>query len=784
MARPRVFLSIPRVVSIDPLVTSSNVSRRVVSARGHSSACCCTQILSSRHHLLLIDHLTSLPLESPIQGRYCHRHHYRQLWNIQRCTFTTFSTLRARRKISTSYIVKDTDELSNIVPMDTNTDATEEVESTTKTTPETESTSVGTSLEDNPCWGSPSSCSLRDLLKVIPHREPRIRPNSNNDSQQTSDEDSNGNDNNKNVASKTDSSILYDSKDYLVLNKPPDLRMDGPYQATVHKLLTYWYPTPSLIRECSRKESNENDDDVDDQDLLGAISQLHQHNHLQDNFLRPCHQLDYATSGILLVAKTQSAAGYIGRLFQNRESTVKKKYVAIVVGHIDDSALARIAKPWGDTGTSENDIRQRLQKLEDSYRRSRFKQGKQKRQQATQATNRKPNGGSSSSVSASAAKSNGTPKVTFQGYQPPHSIYGKWKAEYINTVASKSSTSSTTDCGPPQAVNVSSNSKKRRKRKRQQSILSEDDWIVIWEPLWDLINIKSEAGRSFCDDGEEWWKLDWKDLSRHEKFIPLKEAVVVSANRHNNLLREAQIKQRLEESSTTEAEDSQSMKFPRVFTLKNDSSCHKTTTASGSNDNNDNDAFYVYCPLAEDPGSFQMKAPDVDEDIGFSSSASPEGMLDYKHALTKCTILERGTYRLVNSNDNNNNGGDEQESSFVDIHVTKVHLTLFTGRRHQLRVHMSTAGFPILGDVTYGGMKKRTSTSRYKQCENQAIEKKKDDTPSSDSAISSSFGRSTRMCLHALSLRLPLPDDEDWEVVAPDPFHFDDATGVLEIPSK
>jgi 23S rRNA-/tRNA-specific pseudouridylate synthase len=37
----------------------------------------------------------------------------------------------------------------------------------------------------------------------------------------------------------------------------------------------------------------------------------------------------------------------------------------------------------------------------------------------------------------------------------------------------------------------------------------------------------------------------------------------------------------------------------------------------------------------------------------------------------------------------------------TQLKVTKVHLRLFTGRRHQLRVHCAVIGHPIVGDATY-----------------------------------------------------------------------------------
>ena len=46
--------------------------------------------------------------------------------------------------------------------------------------------------------------------------------------------------------------------------------------------------------------------------------------------LRFCHQIDYATSGMLVFAKSAKAAGDCARLF--RERTVSKEYTALVFG--------------------------------------------------------------------------------------------------------------------------------------------------------------------------------------------------------------------------------------------------------------------------------------------------------------------------------------------------------------------------------------------------------------------------------------------------------------------
>ncbi|XP_069762879.1 RNA pseudouridylate synthase domain-containing protein 1 isoform X2 [Narcine bancroftii] len=92
------------------------------------------------------------------------------------------------------------------------------------------------------------------------------------------------------------------------------------------------------------------------------------------------------------------------------------------------------------------------------------------------------------------------------------------------------------------------------------------------------------------------------------------------------------------------------------------------------------------------------------------------GCQNPKPCQTELIVLERGFY-----------SGDP---------VTKVLLQPLTGRTHQLRVHCSSLGHPIVGDFTYSF---KTDSSPY------------------------------RMMLHAYYLRIPV-EGELVEVTAPDPF--------------
>jgi 23S rRNA-/tRNA-specific pseudouridylate synthase len=190
---------------------------------------------------------------------------------------------------------------------------------------------------DNPCWGSLTQCNLMDLLSKF----------------------------------SKETTVIYETSQYVVINKPPDLRMDGPYPATVHKLLTYWYPPPSI---------------AGNGDLIKAVSELHQYNALDDNNLRPCHQLDYATSGLLCIARTHAAAHHASRQWEERKVT--KEYLAVLNGQfaMDITSLPQF---------SSHQIRATLQSLEHNYKKAK-------------RPNRKTD--------------------TFQGFQPPFALFQKYKS--------------------------------------------------------------------------------------------------------------------------------------------------------------------------------------------------------------------------------------------------------------------------------------------------------------------------------------------------------------------
>ena len=98
-----------------------------------------------------------------------------------------------------------------------------------------------------------------------------------------------------------DEVILFHSSDYVVLDKPVDVRMDGDFDVTVEKLLLSWK-------------------------LPGVESSAN---------IKWVHQLDFATSGVLCVALHRKAAAAASLAFSLRQT--KKRYLALLAGHLDFS---------------------------------------------------------------------------------------------------------------------------------------------------------------------------------------------------------------------------------------------------------------------------------------------------------------------------------------------------------------------------------------------------------------------------------------------------------------
>ncbi|EDL22439.1 RNA pseudouridylate synthase domain containing 1, isoform CRA_a [Mus musculus] len=103
-------------------------------------------------------------------------------------------------------------------------------------------------------------------------------------------------------------SIVYQSSDFLVVNKHWDLRIDSKT----------WRETLTL-----QKQLRHHFPELADPDTCYGF--------------RFCHQLDFSTSGALCVALNKAAAGSAYKCFKERRVT--KAYLALVRGHVQESQV-------------------------------------------------------------------------------------------------------------------------------------------------------------------------------------------------------------------------------------------------------------------------------------------------------------------------------------------------------------------------------------------------------------------------------------------------------------
>ena len=112
--------------------------------------------------------------------------------------------------------------------------------------------------------------------------------------------------------------LLHIDSNYVVVAKPAGVRMDGDFDVTLQKLLLSWVPGSSL------------------------------------STLKWVHQLDYATSGILCVARNKAAAGLASAAFESRETS--KQYLAVLEGHVDPGKWPLRPAPAAATAAGEGEV--------------------------------------------------------------------------------------------------------------------------------------------------------------------------------------------------------------------------------------------------------------------------------------------------------------------------------------------------------------------------------------------------------------------------------------------
>ncbi len=486
--------------------------------------------------------------------------------------------------------------------------------------------SESVAIVDNPCWGGMEATKqdLHYLLQLMTNgyfvpKNHHIVNNSVSENTRTTSESMSSNDaivNNEiqiQMVHKLikNNVILYNDKDFIVLNKPADLRMDGHHLATVHKFVTFLFPPPSLLNQI--QISNQTN-------LIHAILKLSNHSDLKDNIIRSTHQLDYATSGVLLLAKSKRAAGIACKAFEER--TTKKEYVALLLGHLqsdcddDNENRTSMCNHHHRTNIQFPFLNHDQQLIFDKW-----KDGSMEKKSKKERLDKK----------------GGRKKLyTFIGYMPTHSIFAKWKALRL----------------------------KQRKRQKlddnehQQSkpiAIIDDDEDEYDSRLWN-----SSPSHTPIEE-EKLLNASWKDVRSYaDKSVQLFfEDIAKQINDAERIKQEYRIKVEKAKDDDDGKEDSSNLnkKLPPFFRVHGE----------------EKNSFYVQVPLADSKGDFRVVAdPNSLKDLMkenesniwhqyVSDANQSHDELEFKAALTKCHILHTGTWQ--------------------NKPVTKVKLLPHTGRR-------------------------------------------------------------------------------------------------------
>lgn len=547
-----------------------------------------------------------------------------------------------------------------------------------------------TTVKDNPCWGGPEPHlhDLEYLLRVLGNDDPSDDLSTTSDVNSITDITASASSYSSFIQRIHHKLVVYQDDNYLVINKPPDLRMDGPYLASVHKLLLYLFPPPSLRGPSQEGGGGDVEGDSTDinttsnlpldhrhhTQLLQAIAPLSKHSSLRDDPFRIVHQLDYATSGVLLYAKNRKAAGKACISFQERKTD--KQYVAIVTNQ-DPAAT--------ETPLSQDFLKKlpelpssALEHWSDGSLEQRYRK---KRRRDTE--NR-------------VAK-----QETFNGFMPVHAVFAKWRGSLVREKKERE-----------QGQDGNGMTKGLLTTQKKENLFKQTKPTEKL-PVLPGHDLSHEEVDYLLSLGASWKsvKNDYKSESRC--LVTIVEAMAKQYNR--SLARFYGKKKKSEGLKEEKGEGGNAL--PPLFRIKDD----------------DEGTFYMCASIGEpkdgkfrvivDPSRIQT-SPD-----GISpSDAAKTELPEMRPSLTKCSVAWRGNMNTSSSKKN--------------IPVTKVFLKPWTGRRHQLRVHLAlVAGFPILGDVAYS---KEETKQRVMTCE--------------------------RMCLHAQMLSIPLLGEETKMFVAADPF--------------
>eukprot|EP00984_Skeletonema_dohrnii_P027451 scaffold16985_cov77-Skeletonema_dohrnii-CCMP3373.AAC.1 len=468
----------------------------------------------------------------------------------------------------------------------------------------------GASIADNPCWGGPEPRrhDLQYLLRVLGGSRSKL-----NSTEHITENPISASSYAALMDRVISRLIIYYDDNYIAIHKPADLRMDGPHRATVHKLLLYLYPPPSMLQKIKDQDTAANELSCQRRhdNLLQSIAPLTNTSDLKDDPFRTVHQLDYATSGVLLMGKHRKAAGAACISFQERRA--KKTYVAVVTANINSNEL-----PFG------KDFFERMPIL-------------------------------------------------------PESSLKPWAAGSLEKQPNQDD------------VIMSQLIQSTTQHLTSQAI----DELLSIGPSWKKV-------KTHCDNSAKDDICSWPSTVQRMTMVYNQSTAAAATTEDEKTTNQPDNKAKANDDDETKQPGSSTSALPPLFRIQNEE-C---------------DSFYICASIGEvGDGRFDVL---VDPSAALPSTQpnTPLALPEMKPSLTRCTVLWRGYAHNATASSSAKEEGR--------VAVAKVVLSPWTGRRHQLRVHLSrVAGCPILGDVAYTGTNDRGAVG-------------------------------SRMCLHAKELVIPL----------------------------
>ena len=562
---------------------------------------------------------------------------------------------------------------------------------------------------------------------------------------------------------------VYTDEDYLVINKPFNIRMDGDYPITLEKLMPLSFPIPAITESPTITTTTLDTNSTGINTNSRSSSRLYYHH---------CHQLDYATSGCLLYAKSSDAAAAATLLFEERKT--KKEYLALVYGHIQQIPQRPYYKhnnpgiyplpshilptePSSSISSITNEstsIETYITELKTNAACRKIGQTMEKRRAQILADNIIPIR---------------PPPIWYDTLRQSFTEitdYPAWLIKMQTTSYGEFKYRARTQRNQLQITKPVDDRSDVWNTNKQEITLPEDiqRWINYNEflPLVEIMNITditnyikirlSDSTNTISIIHENNWAsiifdiclyLAYRDNIRHrndrqtkrtrKEFdenneTTMKDNVTMVSNNQSTLS---------ETTNTTSSLSSDTLDHKRAH-IDSHTTNNEENTMSSTKQTSSLPIFLIDLPIGEvaaDGSDFRMQIMETLIDEENNSTTTKPIVSDNSTSTVPTPGIPRPALTLVRV---------LQLGYYHNQPITKVLLTPISGRRHQLRLHMQSIGHPIVGDDTYCSMylKEQLSLPVENRCPNLT---------NYETILHTENQHIQRMMLHSYTLHLDFP---------------------------